>query len=185
MNKSGASGRFSRECMAIALIMLLKEKNFDQISITDITEKAGVSRMAFYRNYSSKEEILLTHMEQIMNDYSEALSGIKSLTVRDVVRYVCENMKENIDIIESIVAAGLINNMSAMISMRLKKCYPKLEESSVGKYAAGFYIGGTVFIMRLWIENGMQEEPEEIAETICKLVDSKSTGSISSTTVLN
>ena len=46
------------ESMQEALIILLKEKEFAKISITDLCKKAGVSRMAFYNNFLSLEELL-------------------------------------------------------------------------------------------------------------------------------
>ncbi|WP_339981306.1 helix-turn-helix domain-containing protein [Lactiplantibacillus plantarum] len=41
-----------------ALFELMQEQNFSEISITDIANQAKISRMAFYRNYNSKEDIL-------------------------------------------------------------------------------------------------------------------------------
>jgi len=52
------SNRLAKECIVTALIELMKVRDYNAISITDITKKAGVSRMAYYRNYTSKEDIL-------------------------------------------------------------------------------------------------------------------------------
>ena len=52
------SNRFTRECLQTALIYLMGEKSFEKISISELVRRSGVSRTAFYRNYSSKEEIL-------------------------------------------------------------------------------------------------------------------------------
>ena len=38
----------------------MNEKSFDDITISELTEKAGLARRTFYRNYSSKEEIIIT-----------------------------------------------------------------------------------------------------------------------------
>lgn len=45
------SNFFSRDCMVQALIQLLKTKSLSNITITELTERAGVSRMTYYRNY--------------------------------------------------------------------------------------------------------------------------------------
>ena len=39
--------------MVQALIQLLKTKSLSNITITELTERAGVSRMTYYRNYHS------------------------------------------------------------------------------------------------------------------------------------
>ncbi len=49
-----------------ALVALMDKKPYDQITITDITKKAGVSRMAFYRNYQSKDDILMDHFKAML-----------------------------------------------------------------------------------------------------------------------
>ena len=50
MSKGSESNRLAKECIVTALVELMKIKDYDAISITDIAKKAGVSRMAYYRN---------------------------------------------------------------------------------------------------------------------------------------
>lgn len=53
----------TRECIESALILLMQTKPFTDITVTDLTRKAGVSRTAYYRNYASKEDILSGYMQ--------------------------------------------------------------------------------------------------------------------------
>lgn len=41
-----------------ALLMLLQERKFSDITIKEIIKKAGVNRSTYYRNFNSKEEII-------------------------------------------------------------------------------------------------------------------------------
>lgn len=43
-----------KESITQALLILMENKDFEKITITDIVNKAGVVRMSFYRNYTSK-----------------------------------------------------------------------------------------------------------------------------------
>ncbi|MEW4353826.1 TetR/AcrR family transcriptional regulator [Streptococcus pneumoniae] len=52
------SRQATREALTTALLLLLQEKEYLNISITELCQKAGVSRTAFYRNYKSKDEVL-------------------------------------------------------------------------------------------------------------------------------
>lgn len=45
------------------MLILLKDECFHKITITDIVKRAGVSRTAYYRNYTSKK--VLSHLEEI------------------------------------------------------------------------------------------------------------------------
>lgn len=55
-----------RQSIETALIELLEDKPLDQISISQLVAKAGVSRNAFYRNYRSKEDILKQRLDQLI-----------------------------------------------------------------------------------------------------------------------
>ena len=68
------SNRLTRECIEAALIILMKENDYQSISITDIIRKAGVSRSAYYRNYSSKEDILTNLFNRAAETIVNALS---------------------------------------------------------------------------------------------------------------
>ena len=46
------------ESIIQATIDLMKKKCFDEISITDIVQHAGVSRNSFYRNFKDKDDII-------------------------------------------------------------------------------------------------------------------------------
>lgn len=48
----------SREALKDALLHLVEEYPFEQISIRDITSRAGVSYPVFFRRYETKEELL-------------------------------------------------------------------------------------------------------------------------------
>lgn len=48
----------SQDYLTTALFQLLQKKELDQIKVTELIKRAGVSRMAFYRNYHSLAEIL-------------------------------------------------------------------------------------------------------------------------------
>ena len=52
------SNRITKESLEISLLQLLEKKELTKITISELVERAGVSRAAFYRNYDSKEEIL-------------------------------------------------------------------------------------------------------------------------------
>ena len=69
------ANKITRDCMKAALVKLLNEKDLPQISVTEIVTAAGVSRPAFYRNYSSKEDLL----EDVIASVKELLSKVVML----------------------------------------------------------------------------------------------------------
>lgn len=64
---------FVKECIQTALINLIREKQYDEISITDIVKEAGVSRSSYYRNFNSKDCILDFLLERIATSIENTL----------------------------------------------------------------------------------------------------------------
>ena len=58
MGRKYAPNRVSRERMFHALAELTAEQPFSAITVTEIAERGETSRMAYYRNYQEKEDIV-------------------------------------------------------------------------------------------------------------------------------
>ena len=52
------SNQLTKDCIRTALLSLMATELFEQITVTAIIKKSGVSRGGFYRNYASKEDVL-------------------------------------------------------------------------------------------------------------------------------
>jgi len=66
--------RRTRKLLNIALVELIAEKEYDEITIQEITERADVGHRTFYRHYAGKDELLVDTMK-------DALSGFQDLLV--------------------------------------------------------------------------------------------------------
>ena len=55
--------------LAYALIDLMEKQPLEEISITELTKKAGVSRMSYYRSFNSKQHILEEHLQTIVRRF--------------------------------------------------------------------------------------------------------------------
>ncbi len=67
--------RRTQKLLREALIELIEEQGFDTLTVREITERAMVSRAAFYRNYQDKydlvEQIFAEAMQSLFNAVSE------------------------------------------------------------------------------------------------------------------
>lgn len=88
-----------QEHIAVCLQELIREKSYDEITITELCQRAGVPRNTFYRYFADKESVLkylLDHsmyalLEKVMDTYHES----RELEVVDYIanwlRYYREN----------------------------------------------------------------------------------------------
>lgn len=67
------TNRLTREAICNALVLLLREEPFDKISITHLVQRAGVSRTAYYSNYSNKQEILYDLVDSLIAEINQKL----------------------------------------------------------------------------------------------------------------
>ena len=76
MRTKNESNKLAKECIVTALIELMKVRDYASITITDLTKKAGVSRMAYYRNYTSKEDIISKFADEVGASIHEKLASL-------------------------------------------------------------------------------------------------------------
>jgi len=63
--------RRTRKLLWKALIELTTEKGYDSVTVKDITGRAMINRVTFYRHYEDKNDLLMRGMDEIMDDLNE------------------------------------------------------------------------------------------------------------------
>ena len=107
MEKINEINLLSKECILTALLRLMDEKPYESITITDITSLAGVSRMAYYRNYKNKDDILIDKLFDEERKLEESIPLKDDVSFYDVILYVSDFIQENADVINALYSAGL------------------------------------------------------------------------------
>ncbi len=125
--KDNGTHELAVDCIYTALLKLMETKEYKDINITDITKKAGVSRMAYYRNYQDKDEILTKRLDETVSDFLNKLSDDSS---------GADYEKENIEkffssfirnpVIINIVKAGLIDHLFVAHKRMMYDIYGKI-----------------------------------------------------------
>lgn len=162
------SNRLTRECIRTALIFLMRDTPFDKITITAIINRSGVSRAAFYRNYSSKEDVLLEIGRRLSEKISKSLTDEKYLHNPHQWYADCfADIKNNSDYFKLFIEAKMppdfifhLNSLSEDIRSALspKEYYKRLALESAVKE-----------IIVAWFKHGMEESPEEMADICMEL----------------
>ena len=82
----------ARDRLAEAAFDLFGERGYDDTSIDDITERAGLGRTTFFRHYRSKEDVIFPDHDRLLEQIGERLQtssdGTALLAVSDTVRLV-------------------------------------------------------------------------------------------------
>jgi len=65
----------TRGALFDSLSMLMSQRSFEKITLSDVAAHAGVGRTAVYNHFADKEDLLLAFMEHEVVRYSEELSA--------------------------------------------------------------------------------------------------------------
>ena len=82
----------ARERLADAAFALFDERGYEQTTIDDITERAGLGRTTFFRHYRSKDDVIFPDQDRLLDQIGERLRtsshGTALAAVSDAVRLV-------------------------------------------------------------------------------------------------
>jgi len=82
----------ARERLAEAAFALFDERGYEQTTVDDITERAGLGRTTFFRHYRTKEDVIFPDHERLLEQVAERLRTSSHSTplgaVADAVRLV-------------------------------------------------------------------------------------------------
>ena len=96
------SKQSARDRLAEAAFALFAERGYEQTSIDDITERAGLGRTTFFRHYRSKEDVIFPDHDLLLAQIGERLrtssDGTALLAVSDAVRLVLKHYVEEGDL---------------------------------------------------------------------------------------
>lgn len=166
-----------------AVIELVQEKGYDNITIQDITDRADLARATFYLYYKNKEEIVWEAIrdewdkldqelnkgyapDQSFDEYPGLLASFQQASAqRDFYKIV----------FGSNGSAALIRRMEAYLAAEVER---EIKERHIlGLFAdlppvlvAQFIIGASVRLMVWWLETPNSYSVEQMASMLYKMV---------------
>lgn len=167
--KNTSSKEFTKSCMMDALLQLMHTQDYNQISITDITRRAGVSRMAYYRNYTCKDDILMDYMYHILEEYVLELSGPSfrsNFQTYPHILYSLKYLQKYKDYVLCLKKANRSEILLKGLDLYMLSVTESLQKSDLEKYQLYYYSGALYNIFMHWLENDMKEDIHIIASII-------------------
>lgn len=156
------SNRLTREALEISLMQLLEKKELAKITISELVHRAGVSRAAFYRNYSSKEQMLEEIFGKTVQKIMDKLGQFNLRTeLYQVWIILFKEAKKEARLISLAVDYNLEKYLTQAVFNFLEKRQQSRREAS--SYIHSFWSSALVSVLSKWIKDGMQVPAEKIA----------------------
>ena len=157
------NNRFTKDCIYEALWELLKQYPYNSITITQIAQKAGVSRNAIYRNFESKDMIIKKRLLECYQSFANKIKHSQhTLSREEYVIMVCEYLCGQREIAETLVKANLTEYLLESFAY-IKGAYTTDTET---EFYENYRIGGALFVYLTWILRGCKETPVQLADIV-------------------
>lgn len=164
----------TRQIIFEAFYSLMKEKQYEKITVQEIIDRANVGRSTFYSHFVTKDELLkssIEHMLQKLNLHmTQAMGDDDGQRLIPVVEFF-KHIKENSRLMKALVKGksadlfvGKVQDyLNERIEVHVCSLLPKGKESSVPIPILTNYISSTlIFLLKWWLENKMQYTPTQM-----------------------
>lgn len=170
--------QITKKAIAEAFIRIMENKPMGKITITDIAEECGISRMTFYYHfrdvYDLIEWICREYVKEVYGDisrYESWQAGLNSLCT-----IIYENRKFARNVYDSIHRDYLERYILEIV---YELFLDRVEEVSKGfdisrknqRYIASFYMHAVEGVVADWMKADFKDSPEAVSKRLSVLLD--------------
>jgi AcrR family transcriptional regulator len=155
-----------------ALVALMLERQFDNITVQDILDRAGVGRSAFYSHFRNKDDVLLTDYERILVDMDRALddsteSEPRLAPVAELFRHV-RDARHLVDALRSSGHLAMMWDVGvAHLARTIEKRIGQFSPDATGTalpitLASRLFAGALIEMLKCWLDRDLGFTPAQM-----------------------
>lgn len=168
----------SQEAIKKALIKLMAEKSFNDITIQDIADKANVNRGTIYLHYLDKFDLLDKIMEEHINNMSNFCESASEMDFIESTVHCMEYFESNYLFFSTMLASeGAPYFRSRFLQFNIEEFKNDVDitkgknvgynKEVIVQFIANAYVG----LVEWWLKNGMPYPPRVMAEQVGDLIE--------------
>lgn len=165
--------RYTKMMIRNSFITLLKEKAFHEIKLKEVCQLAGINRSTFYKYYRDifdwKEQI----EKECLTQAREVIDQIDTTDLQTILVCVLSAIKKDIDLYRVLFSkCNDFHILEQFLTMSLEKTEHMVKgqmlnvSSMQGRWSSYYGAYGCLGVIRCWIEDGLTQSPEEVADYI-------------------
>lgn len=164
-------------CICAGMLELLQEKEYSDIQMMEIAQRARVGRRTLYRYFDSKELILKYIAESLMDRFADEIAQTNEMTLYSVMHafflFIGRNRDEFVLLKKARLLGYVEEPLFALVTQVATKARsrdpqqlrrPPKAPLSEDQYALQFTIAGAWRIAMLWLEDEQALSPEQLAQ---------------------
>ena len=154
---------------------LIKDKDFNKISVDMIMKKAGVSRSTFYRYFKDKYEVMNANFKNLLDHYSDPEI---SSSYRDLCFHLFVYAQENPKLLRKAMASTGYNSFNNYIYESSYQMALKITQDNrdgqgftpVEELQVDIFCNGICAVYKKIIEEGYPVSPSDAADALYEMM---------------
>jgi len=143
---------------------LLQNNEIKDITVSDIIKNTGLNRSTFYANYIDIFDLADKTREKLETDFTNLFAEYDYFNERSGAYKMFAHIKEN-QIFYKTYFKLCYDDKHLISTYDPKRAQQEHIDSNI-KYHIEFFRNGLNAIIKLWLADGCQESPEEMAEVL-------------------
>lgn len=167
----------SKRWLVSSSLCLMEKKSFSKITVSEIAEQAQLDRRTFYRNFSSKEDVLSFYIRGLSDEFVVALLNENTLTIPTILRIFFEMAEKYKSFLLNLKKENLLMFLLGSFNDLLPSIHALIEPKFQGNFEAenieyvfAFNTGGFWNILVKWIDGDFNHSPADMARIVHNLM---------------
>lgn len=167
------------EAIYDAFFLVLKEKELDKITVSDVIKKAGIVRSTFYNHYENIPDLVTAVEDKTINDIFELMNTFHPKNDWDMCKSyyltICEYTMTNpflANLLSDPRENGFFEKAVTMFHHYVKNVTqntgPSRHNSEELSYMVACTIGSTIGVLHKWAKDNFKVPPETIANILTR-----------------
>lgn len=153
----------SKQLIQNALIDILRVKNFQDITVSQLCDRAGVSRRTFYRHYKNIVDVLEEITSVISENFSKALAANHERSEKEFLLSYFEFWKSH----KKMLILLSKNNLIHLLFMPGMLAFAKYKQKDLEDIQLIFNYGGLWSVLTFWLNSpNADRNPDEIVDNL-------------------
>ena len=152
-----------------SLLSLMRSKPYEEITIREISEKAGIGRITFYRHFRTKRDVILRYFNENIRAFRNRIRKKPESEddYYEIVFSVFSQLRDECGSLKLILDSGLGGIYLEILSEGIGSVFQdEFQENS--EYDAAFFTGALFYVSVKWIQNGCRESVKAVSDSFCR-----------------
>ena len=130
-----------------------------------------MARASFYRHYATKESVITTLIEDVLEDFRAGLSADgDNFYTRENIRRSFDYFRRYAPQVTDLHRFGYGDVLLERLNRFHEEVAGTMPCRSIARYRLCIHIGALYYTAMMWLLNGRRESVDEIADMFCRMV---------------